>query len=328
MENVLLRETRIPGTELRVPYATVGVMMFGKRADEAESARIVDKALDLGLNFFDTADMYQDGESERILGRALKGRRDQCVVASKAGYGKDEAGKEEGLSATALRRAVDGSLERLGMNCIDIYYFHRPDPEVPVEESLQTMADIIQAGKVRHLGISNHGAWQSLQMIHLCETNGWPRPVITQMIYNPLMRQIEYEYTRLAAAHDLYLTVYNPLAGGLLTGKYASLKDEDKGGRFQQDNARYRKRYWSERFFQGMLGLKAIADAEGMSLTHLTLGWIAQQSAVNNILLGPSNLDQLLDCVQAGEKTISDQGMEKINAFLAEFDGTDASYAR
>ncbi len=327
MSNTLLRRVTIPGTDLDVPYAVVGTMMFGKRADEAESKRIVDAALDRGINYFDTADMYQHGESERLLGRALKGRRDKCIVATKVGYGHDEHGEEEGTSRKAIQRAIDRSLSDLGLDYVDVYYLHRPDYAAPVEETLAAMDEVIRAGKARFFAISNFGAWQSCEVLRLCDDNGWARPVMTQMIYNLLVRHIEHEYVRFCKTHGVPLTVYNPLAGGLLTGKYASLSDEKAGGRFV-GNSNYRTRYWSERFFNGMLGLKAIGDEIGMSLTHLAVNWIAQQDTADSILLGPSNTEQLLDCLAAGDATIPQEAMAKIEAFLVEFDGTDATYAR
>lgn len=327
MENRLLRRAAVAGTDLDIPYAVLGTMMFGKRADAAEAKRIVDAALDHGINCFDTADMYQDGESERLLGRALTGRRGRCIVATKVGYGRDDEGNEEGTSRKAILRAIERSLANLGMDYVDIYYLHRPDCDAPTEETLAAMDEVIRAGKVRYFALSNFAAWQSFEVLRLCDENGWPRPATTQMIYNLLVRQIEHEYIPFCKAHDLHLTVYNPLAAGLLTGKYASLSDERAGGRFV-DNAMYRSRYWSERFFGAMVRLKAIADDLGMSLTHLAINWIAQHGKADSILLGPSNEEQLLDCLAAGDLTIPDEGMEKIAEYLREFDGTDATYAR
>jgi aryl-alcohol dehydrogenase-like predicted oxidoreductase len=327
MTNRFLQCSRIGETTLIVPFTTVGTMMFGGRASANESIRIVHAALDHGLNFFDTASMYQMGQSERLLGEALHGQRERCVVATKVGYGQGPDGKEEGTSRKAILRAIDKSLSDLGMDYVDIYYLHRPDYQAPLDETLQTMNEVIESGKARYFGLSNFAAWQSLEVLNRCRANGWARPVIAQMIYNPLVRQIEYEYLSFAKTHGVHVTVYNPLAGGLLTGKYASLGDEKKGARFLPGN-RYRDRYWSPRYLDGMMGLKRIAEEEGMSLTHLTLNWIAQSGKVNNILLGPSNEAQLIDCLAAGERTISAEGMEKIAAYLREFEGTNACYAR
>jgi len=327
MANRLLDRVSLAGTGIDVPYAVVGTMMFGKRADDQESRRIVDQALDLGLNFFDTADMYQDGESERLLGKALGTRRGHCIIATKVGYGKGENGGEEGTSRTAIMRAIDLSLARLGTDYIDIYYLHRPDYVAPVDETVGAMVDLIRAGKVRHYAISNFGAWQSYQLLHMCDDNGWPRPVMTQMIYNMLVRQLDHEYVRFCKHFGLHLTVYNPLAGGLLTGKYTTLADENAGGRFV-NNEMYRKRYWSRRFMDAALGLRPIADSAGMTLTHLAINWIAQQQTADSLLLGPSSAEQLLDCVAAGEATVTGEALERISAFLADFDGTNATYAR
>ncbi|MFO7898434.1 MAG: aldo/keto reductase [Planctomycetota bacterium] len=327
MANQLLRTVSIEGTDLDVPVACVGTMMFGKRADEAESKRIVDTALDHGLNFFDTADMYQNGESERLLGKALEGRREEALVATKVGYEPDEEGEEEGTSRQAILRAIDRSLDRLGTNYVDVYYLHRPDYDTPIEETLAAMDEVIRAGKVRHFGLSNFAAWQSLEVLNVCDENGWPRPVMTQMIYNLLVRQIEHEYVSFCEKYGLHLTVYNPLAAGLLTGKYASLDDEAAGGRFV-DSENYRKRYWSERFFDAMLDLKEIADDLGISLTHLAINWIVRRGTADSVLLGPSSADQLVDCIAAGETPIPDEGMARIDEFIRAFDGTNATYAR
>jgi aryl-alcohol dehydrogenase-like predicted oxidoreductase len=325
--NPFTQRSTIPGTGLSIPFATVGTMMFGSRADEAESRRIVDTALDRGIDFFDTADSYNAGQSERILGRVLKGRRDGVLVATKVGYAKDEQGREEGISAAAIRRAIDLSLQRLGMDYVDVYYLHRPDAETPVAESLETMAGLVRAGKIRHFAISNYGAWQTYEILDLCDRNGWPLPAMTQMIHNLLLRQIELEYVPLCRHRGLHLTVYNPLAGGLLTGKYTSLHDEQRGSRFV-DNEMYRRRYWTERMFSGAQALQRIASAYGMTLTHLALNWIAQQGKVDSILLGPCSQAQLLDCLAAGENPIPADALRDINAFLLEFDGTNACYAR
>jgi aryl-alcohol dehydrogenase-like predicted oxidoreductase len=325
--SIYSRTSPIAGAELEIPRATIGTMMFGSRADPAESARIVDTSLDCGINFFDTANMYNDGESERILGKILSGRREQAIIATKVGYGKDADGCEEGTSRAAILRAIDLSLDRLGTDYVDIYYLHRPDKVAPVEESLTTLMELIEAGKIRHFGLSNFGGWHTYEALALCEQSGCPRPVMSQMILNMLVRQIEFEFTRLCEATELHLTVYNPLAGGLLTGKYTTLQDENEGGRFV-NNAMYRQRYWNQRMLDGAHALQQIADGCGMPLTHLALCWCAQRPYVNSILLGPSSTDQLLDCLAAGEKTIPEDAMAKIDEALAEFDGSDACYAR
>ena len=267
-------------------------------------------------------------EDPPIAGEVEEPRTSHLVKFSPSSLGKDDDGNLEGLSPKALRRAIDKSLTDLGLDTVDIWYFHVPDRKVPIEESLSTMAEVIATGKARYFGLSNFGAWQCEEILRLCAQHDWPQPVISQMIYNPLMRQIEYEYTRFVESRQMFLTVYNPLAGGLLTGKYASLADDRKGGRFSEDNAMYRNRYWSKRFMDGMLGLKQIADDEGISLTHLSLLWVARQPFVHNILLGPSNVQQFEDCLAAEDGELTDAALERISLCLDEFEGTDASYAR
>ncbi len=327
MANRLLTGVPLPDTDLVVPRATIGTMMFGSRADVHESKQIVDLALDYGVGFFDTANSYNDGESERILGRALKGKRRHAIVATKVGYGTDDRGREEGTSRRAILRAMDLSLERLGMDYVDVYYLHRPDAIAPIEHTLGAMIEVMQAGKARHFAISNFAAWQSEEILAICDRNGWPRPIMTQMIYNLLVRQIELEYIPFCQARNLHLTVYNPLAGGLLSGKYRTLRDARKGGRFV-DNRMYRNRYWSRRMLEGATALGEIATGIGRSLTHLAISWILQRTEEASILLGPSNSMQLLDCLAAGERGIPEPTMARIDQYLRGFDGTDARYAR
>ncbi|MBL7177519.1 MAG: aldo/keto reductase [Desulfobacteraceae bacterium] len=327
MLNILLNPIPIPETQLAVPTATVGTMMFGKRTDWKESARIVDIAFEHGLNFFDTATMYQDGESERFLGTALRGRRDKCIISTKVGYGKGPNGKEEGLSYSAIIRAIDRSLKNLGTDYVDIYYLHRPDYATPIEETLQAICSLIEAGKICYYGLSNYASWQCMEILNLCAANGWSKPVTSQVMYNPLFRQIEIEHVPFAKAYGIFLTVYNPLAGGLLTGEYLSVSKAKKASRFHQNDL-YCRRYLSERFLQGVLGLKRIAESESLTLTHLTLNWIVRKGTVDNLILGPSTSEQLLDCLAAGTISLRKELIRKIDKYLTRFEGTEARYAR
>src|SRR5580704_4767062 len=193
----------------------VGTMNFGKRTPGEESVRIVHRALERGLRFFDTANAYNDGESERILGRALKGRREACTIASKVGLARLQ-GKAEGLSARAVASAIGGTLERLGTDWVDVYYLHAPDHGAPIEETLGAMHALIDSKKVRAWGVSNYASWQILEMLHVCDAREMPRPALSQVIYNLLIRQIEIEHLAFARRYGVEVTVYNPLAGGLL----------------------------------------------------------------------------------------------------------------
>jgi aryl-alcohol dehydrogenase-like predicted oxidoreductase len=313
------------GTSTSAPVLSVGTMNFGKRTAPDESERIVARALERGLVFFDTANVYNEGESERILGRALGARRERCFVATKVGLWGMPRNKE-GLGKATLLRAIDDSLSRLGTDYVDVYYLHAPDPGTPVEETLDAMKALLDAGKVRAWGVSNYAAWQILEMSHLADARGMPRPVLSQVIYNVLIRQIEVEYLRFAEKHPIHTTVYNPLAGGLLTGKRAR-GEVPKGSRFD-GNRMYQRRYWSDRFFDQLDALTGVAREEGVSLVSLAYGWVAAQKGVDSILVGPASVEQLDQAIEACHQRLSPAALARIDEIQYALSGTDAKYAR
>ncbi len=305
----------------------LGCMNFGKRTPAAEAERIVLRALERGVTFFDTANAYVEGESERILGRALRGRRDACTVATKVGAARP-GGKPEGLSRAVILEAIDGSLGRLGMDHVDVYYLHVPDHAVPVEESLAAMEDLRHAGKIRALGVSNYAAWQILDMMTLAGAGRAPQPAIVQVMYNLLIRQIEVEYVAFARRHPLHTTVYNPLAGGLLTGKHARGGDAEKGSRFDK-NRLYQGRYWSDRFFDLVDAYGAVARDAGLEPGRSLLR-LARRPPARRLHPGRAGLDRaprrrarrLREDALAGGAARASTRIHR--AYL----GTDASYVR
>ena len=307
------------------PPLALGTMNFGKRTLEKESLRIVDRALDLGISIFDTANAYNDGESERILGRALKRGRGQCTIATKCGLARVH-GKAEGLSRANLCTAVEASLKRLDTDCIDIQYLHAPDHATPIEETLDAIATLIAQGKIRDWGISNYASWQILEMLHLCDARGLRRPIISQVIYNLLIREIEIEHLAFTGKYNLHTTVYNPLAGGLLTGKHVPGRPE-KGTRFDT-NRMYVGRYWSERMFALVELLRAIAHKENIALTALAYAWVAGRSGVGSILVGPTSVEQLDVALAACKIELSPEALSDIEKVHVDFQGTDTNYVR
>jgi aryl-alcohol dehydrogenase-like predicted oxidoreductase len=304
----------------------LGTMNFGKRTPEPEARRIVDRALDLGITLFDTANAYNAGESERILGRALGGRRHEVAIATKVGFDRVQ-GKAEGLGRAAILSAIDRSLERLGTDYVDLYYLHVPDPTTPQGESLDAMSDLVKAGKVRHVGISNYASWQILEMLHHTGTDGAARPVVAQQLYNLLIRQLDVEYLRFAEKYGLHTTVYNPLAGGLLSGRYAPGADVAKGSRFD-GNKMYQGRYWTARMLELTEAYAAVARDEGMSLVELAYAWLAGVPGVDSILVGPGSVPHLEQAAHAVGLRLSADASKRVEALHREYLGTETHYAR
>ena len=270
----------------------LGAMTFGSQVDAAEAERMVACAREAGVRMFDTSNNYNAGASEEILGRIVKPYREQVLLASKVGSTVDQADPAlTGLRRTAIIRAVEDSLRRLGTDYLDLYYFHRPDWDTPIEESLEAAAELVSAGKVRQLGQSNFAAWQVTQMHYLVARNSWPAMQIGQVMYNLLARRVEVEYAACSQQLGLVNIVYNPLAGGLLTGKHRREVSPAPGTRFSKDA--YRQRYWNDQQFTVVERLRGIADDAGLSLVGLALRWLRDRPLTDAILLGASSTEQL-----------------------------------
>ena len=294
-------ETRLlPGTDLKVSRVCLGTMTFGSQVDEANARHMVDCCLDAGVNFIDTANAYNKGLAEEILGRILDGRRSHVILASKVFNKMGEASDDKGLSRQAIYKAIDSSLARLKTDYLDIYYLHQPDYDTPIEESLEVLHRLVERGKIRRLATSNYSAWQICRMLWLCEKQGWPPPRISQPMYNLLARGIEQEYLPFTREFGVSSIIYNPLAGGLLTGKHLRECGPLPGTRFD-GNQMYLNRYWHEANFRAVEELAAIAAGCGRTLTELSLQWVYQQPGVDGVILGASRLEQLQENLQAIE---------------------------
>lgn len=308
------------------PVIAVGTMNFGKRTPEAESVRIIKRAIERGLTFFDTANVYNEGESERILGRALKSRRGEIQIATKVGFNRI-AGKPEGLAPERVLKALDDSLARLGTDYVDVYYLHTPDYVTPIEETLGAIEKLFEAKKIRAFSVSNFASWQILEVMSICDRRGIPRPVISQVLYNLLIRQLDLEYFKFTRRYPIHTTTYNALAGGMLSGKHEREAPIAKGSRFD-NNVLYQRRYWSDRFFDLVDAFAGIARDEGMSLIDLSYAWLAGREGVDSILVGPASVEQLDAAIDGASKTVSAETRARIDDTHRAFTGTDATYAR
>ena len=293
-------ETRqLPHTDLTVSRASFGTMPFGTQADEAECRRMVDYCLDHGVTFFDTADAYNAGLAETVLGNVLKGRRNRVTLASKTGFAVPKNPGDARLSRAAILAAIDASLARLQTDYLDVYYLHIPDWGTPIDESLEAMDRLVRAGKVRNLASSNYAGWQIVEMFWTSEKHGYKLPAITQVMYNPLARGIEQEYLAMCKRFGVSTIVYNPLAGGLLTGKQPR-QTPVAGSRFDA-NKLYLDRYWHPAFFDAVDKLKAAAEAQGRNLIDVSMSWLLHHTPIDCIILGASRMSQLDQNLQAFE---------------------------
>ncbi|MCL5005151.1 MAG: aldo/keto reductase [Acidobacteria bacterium] len=318
----------LPNTELRVSRVSFGTMTFGGQTDESTARRIVDRCFDAGINFFDTANVYNKGMAETIIGNLLRGRRDKVVLATKVrgkmGDGPDDAG----LSRAAIHKAIDQSLRRLGTDYVDIYYLHLPDYNVPIEETLAAMQELVAAGKVHYPAVSNYAAWQVAEIHCIPQKNGFKPPFISQPMYNLLARAIEEEYLPFCKKYGVAVVPYNPLAGGLLTGKHLRGNQPLPGSRFD-GNQMYLDRYWHEDDFAAVEELRQVAREAGKTLVELALQWLLSQDQVDSIILGASRLEQLEENLKACEGPRLDAVvLERCNEVWKRLRGVTPKYNR
>lgn len=314
------------------PLAVLGAMNFGKRTPEREALAIVARAFERGVRLVDTANAYGEGESERIVGRALAARP-ELAVATKVGFGR-VSGKPEGLSPARIRAAFDASRARLGRERVDLYYLHVPDHATPIADSLGAMAELVGEGRVGHVGVSNYAAWQVLEMFGLCEQRGWPKPRVAQQLYNLLIRQLDVEFLPFAARYGLHTTVYNPLAGGLLTPRHLAAAPGDgapekpaAGSRFD-GNKLYLGRYWSATMFELARRYADLAREAGLDLVSLAYRWLAAQPGVSSVLVGPGSVAQLDAALDALEQPLAPELCAAIDAIHVAHLGTETRYVR
>lgn len=284
-----MQYTTLPGTDLTVSTVSLGCNNFGSRIDATESNAVVDAALAQGITFFDTADVYSAGESEKILGAALAGRRDEVVIATKFGAPMSET--ERGSAPAYVRQACEASLRRLGVDHIDLYYQHTPDPTVPIEDTLGALDDLVQAGKVRHVACSNGSAQQIDHAVATSTDRGLPRFVAAQIEWNLLERGVEAEIVPACDCGDLAVIPYYPLAAGLLTGKYRRGAEFPEGSRF--DKSEYFAATATDKALTRVEELLALASKLDRQLSELAVAWLDAKPRVASVLIGSSTPAQL-----------------------------------
>lgn len=308
-----MQYTTLPGTDLVVSTVSLGCNNFGFRTDAAESRAVVDAALAHGITFFDTADIYTGGESERILGAALADRRDEAVIATKFGSPMSET--ERGSSPDYVRRACEASLRRLGVDHIDLYYQHTPDPSVPIEDTLGALDELVQAGKVRHVACSNSSAQQIDHAVETSGERGLTRFVAAQIEWNLLERGVEAEIVPACERNDLAVIPYYPLAAGLLTGKYRRNTEFPKGSRF--DKSEYFAATATEEALTRVEDLLTLASKLDRQLSELAVAWLDAKPQVASVLIGSSTPAQVARNVSHLCRPLDEDELAMIDDFLS-----------
>jgi 1-deoxyxylulose-5-phosphate synthase len=299
-------------TGLTVSNLCLGTMTFGLQIDEDASKQILDKATDGGVNFIDTADSYplgggeqMAGRTEEIVGRWLKGKRQNFILATKAVSQVGPNPWDKGASRKHLLDAIDASLKRLDTDYVDLYQLHFDDRDTPLDETLDALDTIVRSGRVRYIGVSNFLAYRLAKALGRADLRGLARFVSVQPRYNLLFRQIERELFPLAEEEHLAVIPYNPLAGGLLTGKHKGDAPPPEG-RFTvgKSGAMYQERYWHEREFATIEALKKAVDEAGLALPTTSIAWVLANPAVTSAIIGASRPEQLTATLAAADMTL------------------------
>jgi aryl-alcohol dehydrogenase-like predicted oxidoreductase len=305
-------------TGIKVSTLCLGGDNFLNPTSEEESIRMIDAALAGGITMIDTANSYMRGESERIVGKALKanGRRHQTVVATKVHYPMGDRPNDRGNSRLHIMRAVEDSLQRLGMDHIDLYQTHRPDMSVPLDETLRALDDLVRQGKVRYIGSSTAPAWHVMEAVMTSEMKGYARFVSEQSPYNLLDRRIENELVPMCERHGLGLLCWSPMAMGMLAGRYSTAASPDAESRVVKRGGIYADRV-SPRAVEVAERFVALAAEAGMSAAQLAVTWVKDQPGITAALIGPRTLDQLTTLLPVMEMTLSDDLRAACDALVA-----------
>ena len=310
-------------TGVRVSAIAYGTFPLGTYADTAAGVRMIHAAMDRGMNFIDTANVYFKGRSEEIVGEALKGRRHEVVLASKFGHPMGEGPNERGASRYHINREIDGSLRRLQTDCIDVYYIHIPDPTTPLEETLRAMDDLVRQGKVRYLGTSHFAAWQITHGLWLAARNGLTPWAVEQPRYCLIDRAIEQEVVPMAQDLGIGIVAHSPLGGGFLTGKYKPGEPPPPDSRFASHPGgitslpQHYDLMMSEPNVAVVDTVRALAREHDTTPSAIALAWVIAQPFVSSAIIGPKNPYQLEDNLAAADVTLTPEDLARLDAVSA-----------
>jgi aryl-alcohol dehydrogenase-like predicted oxidoreductase len=324
-----LQHVRLGSTGLKVSRLCLGTMTFGYQCDEATSFAIMDRASAGGITFLDSSDVYplgggleRAGRTEEIIGRWMKGKRHDWVIATKCFGATGPQPFHAGNNRRHIFDAVDASLRRLGTDFIDLYQLHGFDPQVTLDETLGALDDLVRAGKVRYIGCSNHLAYQVARALGRSDVHGWARFISVQPRYNMLYREIERELLPLCAEEGIGVIPYNPIAGGMLTGKHDRTKPPSEGTRFAVSGRvgeLYKGRYWQEHVFNAVDELARIGAKANISLTTLAVAWVLTNPTITSPIIGASKPEQLDATLAALDTTLSPDLLAELDKATIQF---------
>ncbi len=306
-------------TGMRVSPLCMGCMYFGAKTPEDEAFKLFDACINAGINFFDTANVYGRGLSETVLGKILssRGGRDRLVVATKVhGRMADEDPNAAGNSRRHIISQCDQSLQRLGIDYIDIYQIHRPESQVPIDETLRALDDLVRSGKVRYIGTSTYSAWQSVEALWTARELGLNRFVSEQPPYSLADRRIERELLPMARTYGYGIIPWSPLAGGLLTGKYGRGKQAPEDARYADTSPGHLSRRVTEHLYDALDGLTQLCADKGVSMSQFALAWVMHQPGVTSPIIGSRTMEQLEDNLKALEVEITDDDCARVDEII------------
>ena len=328
-----MQTIRLGTTGLTVSRLVLGTMTFGLQTEEGVAHTILDVAAEGGINFLDTADVYPvggtletSGRTEEILGRWLKGKRERFIVATKAVGRVGPSPWDQGASRKHLLGAIDASLRRLGTDYVDLYQLHADDRATPLEETVEALDQIVRSGKARYIGVSNFLGYRLARALGKQDARRLARFVSVQPRYNLLFREIERELLPLALEEGLAVIPYNPLAGGLLTGKHRRESEPSPGTRFTLGSVadRYQERYWHERAFATLDALAPLVAERGLSLTRVALAWVSSHPAITAPIIGASRPEQLAESLKALDTVLDPELKKKLDELTLQYRLGDA----
>jgi aryl-alcohol dehydrogenase-like predicted oxidoreductase len=291
-------------------------MMFGGRTDEGPSMDIIDRAIDAGINFLDTANVYSRGRSEEVVGKALKrsGKRERIILATKVhGRMDDEDPNAAGNHRQHIIRQAEESLRRLQTDHIDLYQIHRPSSDIPIDETLRALDDLVRAGKVRYIGTSTYAAWQLMEALAVAKELGLNRFISEQPPYHLLDRRVERELVPFALTYGTALIPWSPLAGGFLTGKYTRGQQAGEGTRLRGRTDHRSAAHFADASFDVLDVVRAIADEKEATPSQVALAWVAGQPGVTAPIIGPRTMEQLEDNLGAASLTLTDDDLRRLD---------------